>query len=349
MATKKQIRKANELLDIMEMNDDLVSTAIDMGMDEDQAEVADTDELREFILENMDYENLNYLSSDNPTSKSKGKWFTVKFIDTDGQWKGYFYKGASKASVEKRLAREDKESMALGLEVPSKYYVSSTTEAEMFNSPTTFKKYSKVSGPRRKVAWGAPWNNPRSRFVEGDVVKLSELALKSKGEWPFYDHYGAEDRFVVDGVDADVSTQYGGGRTFYWLKCLTKKIDQKRTAARKLFLSEDRLGSERMYGEPVIGKWLKLVSRGSRNPGAAYHADRADDLEASSKRARHMGQIRRADREEAYAAAHRSSAVVSHRLGIPNPIHKSVKSSFPWLAVLGIGGLIWWLSKRNQV
>ena len=78
-----------------------------------------------------------------------------------------------------------------------------------------------------------------------------------------------------------------------------------------------------------------------RNPGAAYHKEEA-------KRWMEMFRQTGDDEYRRKVISEENHVIMSKAKNIPNPIHRSVKRSFPVLGLLVIGGIIWWLVKRNQ-
>jgi hypothetical protein len=77
------------------------------------------------------------------------------------------------------------------------------------------------------------------------------------------------------------------------------------------------------------------------NPGAAYHKEEA-------KRWMEMFRQTGDDEYRRKVISEENHVIMSKAKNIPNPIHRSVKRSFPVLGLLVIGGIVWWLVKRNQ-
>ncbi len=88
-------------------------------------------------------------------------------------------------------------------------------------------------------------------------------------------------------------------------------------------------------GEKEVRYIVKL-----RNPGAAWHAEKARrNLEASWDKS-YPKNIR--NESLAIAGSEDIDAIASRHLGMSNPTKK-----FPWLPLAIVGGLVWWLAKRK--
>jgi hypothetical protein len=100
-----------------------------------------------------------------------------------------------------------------------------------------------------------------------------------------------------------------------------------------------------------ISKAIRMAYGNEKNPGAGWHLRTADQAMRESdfispknkELARHLNTVAKLNYQ--YEEESTKQGVFNPK---KNPVHKSVKKSFPVLALIAIACLSWWLIKKNQ-